>query len=227
MAELNNHIKTQLDFRPARGHSKSSVLFTVLMQYNSAARAKRTASRLMIESFSKYDASEPEEITEALDLINRAKFFNEYYNIRSRKDIMSLAREPISEEEARETDLLEPDTKYFSFSKNDEEAMKFWDILQAIRFRDRGILINKMLFQYCAHGNCEFYSQFCAKRLMRWLKSELAVSDVYGKERLETIIDILLFFALPAEDEEPVAIEDDDESVEARERNLRRLLGMQ
>ena len=185
----SNRIRTQIDFRPTRGHQDADLLYPVLMHYNRGGRTSMTASQLITVAYTNYDPSESPIITKILDVRTRAKAFIKHFGILKKSDIRKVIES--HPENYAEGLLLEPDKKFVCFDGDDPDAKKLWSVLDAVRFRDRGILINMWLYQYFAHGNCEYYNRLCAIGLFCWLKEEYTYMGDINTARLNTVINSL------------------------------------
>lgn len=186
MPQAPNRIRTQIDFRPTRGHSDADTLFTVLMHYNRGGSTNMTASQLITTAFMNYDPSEDPDITKIIDVRNKARYFVKKYNISHPRDIKRIAQDE-SIEIGMDCALLEPDKKFVCFDADDPNVSELWKILDAIRFRDRGCLINIWLYQYFAHGNSDYYNKLCAARLLDWLRREFEFLTEKTAARIEMV----------------------------------------
>ena len=233
MPVVNSRYRTEIDFRQARGHVNSDILYTTLLYYKSAGNTKSYASKIIIDAYSSYDPSEPPEITEIIDEASRAEYFFSKYEIERRKDIIRVLREePVDEKIV----LMEPKKMFVSFPLDEEKSKELIRSLEMIRYWDRGIIINRFLNQYFVHDRNEYYHEICANLLLRWMKNEYAAEGMAISDSLGRIIDILCRFngidgnkeneeeslspALPAEDGE----KSNDKG--EREKKLRKLMGI-
>jgi len=223
MARELNRFRTQIDFRPTRGHLDADILYTVLSYYTRGGSTDMTASQLIATSYTNFDASETEEITKIIDTRHRARSFARYYEIKRKKDIIRLV---VSEEPDNFTnDLIEPDKKFVCFNAEEPGVEKMWDTLNNVRFRDRGIIINKWLSQYFSHGKCEYYLRLCAARLLRWLREEYQLMKDIDTAKLNAVIDCLWVNSQEIDDAEVIPTEEivfPDE----KEARLRELMGL-
>ena len=189
--------RVAIDFRPTRGREVSDLVAAVLAYYCGIGSKSRSASRLAVDAYRAYDASEPESITAIFDFRTRSRAFIEEFRIRSRNDIYTVVKNtPID----FELPAAEPTEKHMSFSEDDPDAMSLLDSLNAIRFRDRGIMLTKIIFQYLAHGYDPYYNKLSAYMLLKWLKEEYECSEGTGREKFEVIIDRICFDALKQEE---------------------------
>lgn len=215
-------IRTQIDFRPTRGHLDADLLYTVLMHYNRGGRTNMTASQLITVAYSSYDPSETADITKILDVRTRAKAFVEHFGISRKSDITRMIVN--GADSITECTLLEPDKKFVCFDADDPAAVKLWNILESIRYRDRGNLINIWLYQYFAHGNCEYYNQLCATSLFCWLKEEYVYTADINTSRLNTVINSLWLNSCDLVDDEQLS--EIDAHKEEEKDSLRVLMGI-
>lgn len=183
-----NRIKTQIDFTTLRGNNRAQLVYTALNYYNRGSNTGTTASDLIIEAYKLYDPSETEEITEMRDLKNKAQAFISRYNIKEPAEILMAAK---TQEVKGVTKLDDIKKKFFNFDADDPVAKDMWEILEGIRFRDRAAVLFRMLFQYFAHGNCPFYNDLCADRILAWMRDDYDLVGKYGTERIENIAEII------------------------------------
>ena len=221
MKKEMNKIKTQIDFGVTRGHLSSSLIYTTLNHYNRGGSTKMTASQLIGVAFEFYDATESPDITLFIDARTRARAFIERYEVNSRSEIKKAAENVTPH---LEIELLQPSTKFFCFDGDNKSIQIMWQLLEGMRYRDRASFLNKVLFQYFAHGNCNFYNELCSERLLVWLKEELLISKEIGMERFNRVADMILDYAGSAE---PI-IENDDLFIESSSTSdrLRKAMGL-
>lgn len=183
-----NRIKTQIDFGATRGHLNSSLIFTTLVHYNRGSSTNMTASELIGEAFSFYDPTELADITLLIDAQTRSKAFIESYKIESRESLLGVVKKtsPLSE-----TTIIEPGKKFFCLDGDNPSIKELWSLMEGMRYRDRAAFINKILFQYFAHGYCSFYNALCAERLLLWMKDQIALYDGKENEKIQHIADIV------------------------------------
>lgn len=221
MATELNRIKTQIDFGATRGHLNSALIYTTLNHYNRGGSTKMTASQLIGEAFEFYDATESVDITLFIDSRTRARSFVDRYKIETKEDIKVIAEK---ESPLLNTELLEPKKKFFCFDGDSRSIKSLWELLGGMRYRDRASFLNKVLFQYFAHGNCSFYNDLCSDRILVWLKNELKLSKVMNLDRFYKTAEMILSYAESSDR----VIENDDLFSEASnsEDNLRKAMGL-
>ena len=186
MSQTINRIRTQIDFRPTRGHTEAALIYTALMHYNRGGNTDMTASQLITRAFIEYDPSEIADVTRMIDACNTARYFSALFNITQKDDIKRVIESETITPVVNCT-LLEPDKKFVCFDADDNNVKKLWGTLDAIRFRDRGCLINTWLYQYFAHGNSDYYNKLCASRLLDWLKGEYEFLTDKSATKIEVI----------------------------------------
>lgn len=213
MREQKPYTRNPLDFRPARGHTDADLIYTTLVHYNGTRHSQYSASGLIVQAYKNYDASEPCEITKMADVATRCVSFAERFNAFSESEIMEAIKTVKID---RDITLLEPNEKHFSFYMLDPDVKDMWEKLTAVRYRDRGIIVNRFLYQYMAHGNVEFYNELCADRLMLWLKDEYDAMKDIDDSRLKRVVGMIT--ALSNLNTKPKTDISDDE--------FRKLIGM-
>lgn len=188
MKETNNKIhrlKKTIDFGAARGHINSDLIYTVLMKYN-RGRFGLTASELIVEAYKQFAPEIPVDITAVVDFRNKSQVFLERYDVKKKADIKNIISSvPVKQA----TELLEPAQKFFNFDADDPDAVEMCNTLDAIRYRDRGIFVNRFLYQYFSSGESEIYNDFCADRLLAWMKEEASFRAKFDPALLRTVID--------------------------------------
>lgn len=221
---ISNGIQTQIDFRQTRGHINANIIYTVLMQYNGVGKSKTTASKIILQAFISYDPSEPEDITQIYDLQTRLHVFKEKYKIQTKEDLKEeIKKKPLE----TVIPLLEPDLKNLSFPKDTPEADRLLARLNSVRFRDRGILINKFLYQYFAKGNSSHYNTITAARLMNWMKMEYRTMKGVDNRSLDAIVNIVWMLNRNLLFDDKFSIFDEDDYDISNESDLlRRLMGI-
>jgi len=219
-----NRKRTQIDFRPTRGHADADLIYTVLMHYNRGGATDMNASQLITVSYTNYDPSETEEITKFLDIRTRSRAFARQYGISRKSDIIKILDSKFFDSPV--FPLFEPDKKFVCFDTDDPNVLRLCETLDAVRYRDRGILINMWLYQYFAHGNCDFYNRLCAANILSWLKEEKAYMSEVNTSRLKTVINCLWANSCDFKENENEAAGEDIRQEEEERDELRVLMGI-
>lgn len=225
MKETNNTIhrlKRTIDFGAARGHINSDLLYTVLMKYN-RGRFGLTASELLVEAYKHFSPEIPMDITAVIDFRNKSQVFLERYEVRKKSDIRNIIADvPVKQE----TSLLEPAQKFFNFDAEDPEAVRMCDTLDIIRYRDRGIFVNKFLYQYFSSGKSDVYNDFCADRLLAWMKEEASFRAKFDTTLLRTVIDSIWRLSPNIEDIYTDYISEPEEEDMSQLERLKKAIGL-
>ena len=187
---VKRFMRQPIDFRPTRGHIDSSLIYTVLVHYNGSKNSQHSASGLILDAYRKYDPSESVEVTKMNDFATRALAFMDLYNVRNEADIVNAVK---NETVKINTELIEPAEKNFSFDMNDPDVVDMWDKLNAVRYRDRGTLVNRFLYQYMANGHADYYKDLCAARLLLWFKDEYTAGRQLQNESFSRMARLLYY----------------------------------
>lgn len=180
-----HRLKKTIDFGAARGHVNSSLIYTVLMKYN-RGRFGLTSSELIVEAYRRFAPDIPEDITAVIDFRNKSQVFLRRYEVAKKADIKSvISSVPVKQD----TELLDPAQKFFNFDADDPDAVRMCETLDIIRYRDRGIFVNRFLYQYFSSGESEVYNNFCADRLLAWMKEEASFRAKFDATLLRAVID--------------------------------------
>lgn len=220
-----NRIQTQIDFRQGRGSTTAKLIYTALMHYNGVGKSKTTASKIVLEAFTQFNASEPAYITRFFDIKNTLDAFIKQYDVKSSSDIGRAIR---SESYDFDITLLEPELKYLSFSVVTPDVERLMKVLNGVRFRDRGWLIYRFLYQYFSRGNSDFYNNLSAALLLDWMKLEYVNCRNIGSERLDFIASMINNYRKSLEFEDGFSVFTDDAADGMADKSdlLRIIMGM-
>lgn len=218
-----NTIKhTQIDFRPARGFtSEADLIFTALTYYNHGSKTSLNSTQVIVEAYRVYNAGEPEELTRLINLHVLASAFVKKYGIKCKADFYRSLKD-ISVNE--ETELLVAGKKFISLDLDDPDAASLWELLDSVRFRDRGAVINKLLYQYFAHGNSEFYTDIATSRTFYWIKRYYEITRNISTEKIDALIEAILILA--GEAISGNGSFNSGEKADSPDERLRKLMGM-
>ena len=92
MNEKKEYLRSPIDFRPARGYVGADIIYTVLMQHNGTKHTNHSASKLIVDAYKSYDASETPDLTELKNSKTKAIAFVEKYGIRSLPDAVKAVK---------------------------------------------------------------------------------------------------------------------------------------
>lgn len=204
---MSNKKQVQIDFTNVGYHSLNSdpsIVCVVLDHYANAVNEGITSSQLLVEAYKKYGPA-PDDTVKLLDLVTKAKAFVREYKVETIDDVYAVIKttSPSLADSERTDDygtaFRKPHKKTFSLDLDDPDAAELWNVLSGIRYKARGAVLSRMLYQYCARGFCDYYNRLSAAVMLDELQSSVEIPGgmlfTLYKDALDARIETILSLA--------------------------------